>query len=761
MRILRLDKALALTIWLALPMKPAIAQEAIELAPVEITVYLASPADLPIQGEVVLGAIGKESQPVQRVPLSSLKPLSVKLPPGSSWEVSAEVPGFWVRRQELRVGSPDQVSRVSLSLWPLGTISGTVKVKEKGLALPRKLLVETLAAPAFLKRPAVPPGALGCPVDKEGAWSCSLPAATFDLVISAEGFTPHYRWGIELQAGKRVNLGTVVLERGASVAGWVAVEGGVIDTDRCVARLSPLLAEGTDLRKSVDLERTAREEPVRKDGFFQLKGLSPGLYALEVRQPGYAPAKLSPVQVDPRSETFLRDPLILARPLDLAFTVTPPLDWLGKPWHAQVFRVRDEGTRLHPIVFESSADSEGRFTVPGQSPGRYRILILDSLGNRLYSDDNRQVDGPASEPLLIEIELVDLEGSLRLGREPLRGTLWFGGRSGEVSVKMETDREGRFFGLLPREGFWIVDVEAEEPIVRVRAQTDVQAGRSGKASLEIDLPDTRVFGRVVDEQGKPAAQALVIVEGKSPVQSVRADASGAFAIRGLQEGPVKLGATLSSQASDLVQASLVEGRAVGPIELRLRRVERLAGRVLSARGPVAGSRVLVSSFPSGGGGAVGTTGTDGAFSVDIPPDIHQVVAFVSAPGFAFQAFGPMEKTALNLLVSEEGGSLEVTLPGSGEDLLRQDKVLVLFQNGLPVPVGLLSQWSYDQGVPREATGRRTFRNVALGEYRACIVPRQLEPSLMSGVLSVPEAVCAAGMLSPGATLSLAPGTPAR
>src|SRR5947209_19035644 len=103
----------------------------------------------------------------------------------------------------------------------------------------------------------MPPGAFTCPVDKEGNWSCSLPAATFDLVVTAEGFTPHYRWGVEVPPARTLGLGTFQLARGGSVAGWVAVEGGAIDPAHAVARLSLLAACDTDVSSVLQLDRIA------------------------------------------------------------------------------------------------------------------------------------------------------------------------------------------------------------------------------------------------------------------------------------------------------------------------------------------------------------------------------------------------------------------------------------------------------------------------------------------------------------------------
>ncbi|HEX3555265.1 MAG TPA: carboxypeptidase-like regulatory domain-containing protein [Thermoanaerobaculia bacterium] len=692
-----------------------------------------------------------------RLALSSPAPLSLTLPAGSKWEVSAEVPGFWVPRKALAVGPSDQPSRLALDLWPLGSISGVVLVKGKKTPPPRQVLVRSLAAPAFLNRPVAPKGDLDCPVDKKGFWSCSLPAATYDLVISAEGLSSHYRWSVQVPAGKTLSLGAIELERGASVAGWVAVEEGAIEPGRCTARLAVLVAGGSSLKSVSDLERTAFERQVGKDGFFQLSGLAPGTYALEVRQPGFPPVRRAPVRVAPGAETLLAEPLILRHSLDLQFAVHPALDWLGRPWRAQIFQLGER--QPVPLVFDGTADEGGRLAVPGQSSGRFRVDLKDSLGNRLYSGEH-SVDGPNSAPQSIEVRFITVEGRIRLGEEPLVSTLWFGGSYGATSVKMEADAEGRFHGVLPREGLWRIEIAAGEPGFPTWTRAEVQASRSGKARVEIVLPDTRIFGRVVDEQGKPVPKADVAIQGESVELATTADADGSYEVRALPQGPVWLGAQSSSQLSDRVFATLVEGRAVGPIELRLHSTRQLSGTVLSSRGPVVGSRVTVLARAPGGSGAVATTGTDGAFHVDLPQAVSRVEVVVSAPGFALRAFdASTEGEPLVLQVTEEGGGLEITLPLTEDEILRENLLLAIFQNGFFVPGSAWGQWAYDQGQPRGRSDR-TLRvpNVAPGEYRACLLPRQLEMSLAS-VLVPEEAICSSGFLAPGATLSLKPGRP--
>ena len=732
------------------------AQDGAQVSQVEVAFLPRVASTLPVKGFVVFRSGQDKSEPI-RVLVSSSSTLSLKLPRGLQWEVSAELPGFWVPRQSLAVGSPDQPSRLTLDLWPMGTISGTVKFKERGTPLPKQILVKTLAVPSFLKRPSVPKGALDCPVDAKGAWSCSLPATSFDLVISAAGSAPAYRWHVQVPAGKTLSLGTIELKRGASVAGWVAVEEGRIEPRRCVARLAFLTSGGATLQSSAELGRTALQQEVREDGFFQFIGLAPGNYTLEAQQPGYPAARSVAIRVDPGVETFPPDPLVLRHALDLQFEIRPALDWLDRPWRAQVFKLGERPPI--PLVFEGRADEEGRLVVPGQSSGRFRVSLQDSLGNRLYSGEH-SVESAGGASQSIEVRFVTLSGKIRLGTEPLDAVLWFGGRSGTTSIKMEADAGGRFHGVLPHEGPWRIEVDAKNPVFSTWTQGEVRANGAGKASLDIVLPDTRIFGRVVDEQEKPVPAADVSVRAESLDLPATADPAGDFEVRGLPEGGIWLGAEAASRISDRVSATLVEGRAVGPVELKLHQTKRLNGLVLSSLGPIVGSRVMILARTPDGGGAVAMTDTDGAFQVDLPQTTSRIAAIASAPGFALRAFdATADAKSLLLQVTEDKGNLEVVLPLTREDLLRKNLILVVFQNGLPIPTAVLSQWASDHGLSRDSVDP-TWRvpDVAPGEYRVCFVPRALEVLVYwSGM---PQgASCDSGFLSPGATLSLKPGRP--
>lgn len=727
-------------------------------ATVEITYNIVGQAALPLEWAVLLRPTGTQEESVLRFPVRGAEPLRLQVAPDSSWEVSADLPDFWIPRKTLVTGRTGATTSLVLDLWPLGTISGHVKM-QKNVAPPKAVLVKTVAAPSILQRPSMPPGVLTCPVDKKSNWSCSLPAGKFDLVVTAAGFTPHYRWAVEVPPAKTLPLGTFQFERGSSVAGWVAAEGGAIDPKTCVARLSFMAACGTDADSLIQLQRIAVERPVSKEGFLQIAGVAPGIYNLEVRQPGLAPARVANVRVDPESETFLPEPLLLTKPLDLEIAVIPPADERGEPWRAKVIRRAEGGSQPDPIVFDGAADSEGRFTVADQAPGWFRVRILDSSGNWVHSEPERQVK--TSTRQTIELSRIAVEGILRLGSEPLQGTLWFGGRYGSTSVKVEADEEGRFTGILPdrKSGLWTVYVEAAEPRIEISTRTEIRPDSSGRATALIELPDTRVFGHVVDAQGRAVKRGMLLAASESLRQIAYANAEGKFDLRGLPPGPLALLAKEigkdSAGQSERTLVNVAEGGEVGPVELRLRSMKRLEGIVSSSRGPVAGALVQVKARPPVVGEGQATTGPDGAFSLEIPDNVASIEAAVSAPGYGVQAF-PLAagEKAISLTLSETAGDVVIALPDPAE-LQRENRQVTLFQNGMELPMTLLQGGAPDASADGPAL---RFTGLAPGSYSACLVRIPVASTGALDPVTIPEGACVAGQLAAGATLPLTLGS---
>jgi hypothetical protein len=713
------------------------------------------PVAVGLQGKLVLRPVEREGEELTFETRVGA-PVIVKLPCSSKWEVTAVFPETWGSRVRVDAGASGMTLASQISLWPLGRLAGSVKLAEKGERLPKKLVVTTLA-PRPPTPKDVPRGALECPVDAQGKWQCPpLPATTFDLVLSAEGFIPQYRWETKIPPGKTTDLGVVKLQRGASVAGWVGVEGGPIDAG-CRARLAPLMGLGSGARIAEKVRSTGNEVPVRKDGFFQFVGVAPGNYSLEVLQEGFAAATIQPVEVWPRSETFLREPVTLKRPILLELAISPPLDWLGRPWKVYVYRASDASAGFSGAVYDGPANEQGVVTMAGQAPGRFKVEVMDALDNRLFSQ-TLKVSGPEDARQAIDLEILTIQGTLKLGKEPLGGTLWFGGRYGSSTIRMESDQDGKFHGVLPRDGWWRVDVASSGPKFETRTKVEVEADREGRATAEIDLPATRVFGKVLDDAGRPVPSASFEISTDGGDMDSRTDASGSFDVRGLPEGVAYAVATFSRSneqwISDGISLFLRDGDDVGPVELRMRKKKRLAGTVRSDLGPVPGAGIAVMPLhPVRMGPDTVRTELDGTFTAQVPDKTETAAVIVSPPGHALKAFVvAVGETPQPLTVSREGGDLEVVVPEKPKDAEKEGVFLQIFQNGLPLPPQALYEWVLGHG--KDMIPNLVVPALAPGEYRACLVAQAAVVPWQDSGWTAPLARCTTGQLTAGGMLRL-------
>lgn len=732
--------------------------QATEHQEVKITPRLSVPAKAPLAGELVARRIDGEPLEV-RFPLHGTDPVHGILPAAGRWDLGGTVPGFWVRRQEVISSSSTGPLAVTVELWALGRVSGKVTLSEPKAKAPAVVEVKSVAAPAALKRPQAPPGVLSCPLDEQGRFTCELPAARFDLAVTTGDFMPVYRWGIDVRPGMTADLGDVQLEKGASLTAWVTTEGGPIDPTTARARLAPIAACNSDLKAAIELDRMAIEAPVSADGVLNLRGLPPGTFTLEVKQPGFAPVGLPRVLIEPKTETFVPDPLVLRRPLEVTFEISPARDASGTPWRVGLYRRTSNPVTNGSVVFEGHADLEGRFTLEDLAAEPVQLRIEDATGNRMHSSGTLFFEGPGPHMHRIELSQVYVKGTLVVGDEPVPGTLWFGGRFGGERMEFHADSSGQFQGALTRAGSWVVDVDSLGGTVRRRVL--VEAGASGTARVTISLPNTRIFGRVLDETGKPASQAEILLRDALFPQLFQAKQDGSFDLRGLAVGDVELVASLDPRLSERTKVHLEEGSEVGPLILRLRGTMQLQGRVRTTSGPVAGARVRLYALAPQAGGGEATTSADGRFSLALPTGITTASAIVQAPGYGFRAFPSLPvEASLDFLLAVESGELEIQLPISQQDIVERELGLLVVQDGTPIDGTILLQWAAQQGVFLQADASVIKTpHLAPGTYSACFLPRAEVDLVSTGAAAARLESCASGELAAGAVLTLAPKLP--
>jgi hypothetical protein len=570
---------------------------------------------------------------------------------------------------------------------------------------------------------------------------CPLPAAALDVRLKLEDFVPRYLWGIEIAPGKDHDLGTIPLKKGASVVGWVRSEGSPpAGADRRVD-LTPEIPGPDSIPVPGELRGAmARQASVNARGFFQFEDVLPGTYAVTASQAGAISSRVFPVQVLPGLEAEIRDPLVLSKPISVKVIVDPPVDPAGSPWKVALRKRFDQ-------VLEGFASQEGIWEPGGLGPGLYNLTVSGVGGSRWVSEELEVKAG--QPPIRIEMPVLWVQGRVTLGGEPLAATLWFGGLSGPRRIRFQSDEKGRFEGVLPQEGTWTVDLWSGEDRLRLAldpVEVKVPQGKS-HAWIELAVPDTRLAGEVVDEQGHPLPSASVIVSHKVHKNSqFLTDKEGKFELQGIPPGRSLLEAHAGERTSGWVEVAVEEGRDAPWLRLVARAKVEIQGRVTSPLRPVAGARL--QALPQVETGSLATvveavSGVDGGFSLPLPAGTRSISLMVHAPGFGLrmlQAAVDPERF-LEVPVEASGGMLVFDL-GDSEGKAGAARAAVLFHGGVWMGLEALAYWA--QGKPlRRGLNSLAISGMEPGEYLLCVAGEGVRIEDLRGTSS-----CTSGYLSP-------------
>lgn len=658
---------------------------------------------------------------------------------------------------------------------PAGTVSGSFRTADPSLPLPEAAVLRPLRPLIPPPGPAAPLEPVSCPVGEDGAWSCALPPAVYDLSIGTSGVpgsVPHLRTGVEVRAGESRDLGPFLLEPGQSLSGQIAQEAGVVEPERCLLRVlrSP---ESRDKNPSYLLaEKDPRllERRLSRDGSFTLAPLGAGLRALQVACPGFVLLHVDGVVLAPGKANRLRKPLFLRRPLEVAVVVRPALDPDGEPWSVHLERLSlGPSFRGRPVGrHEGLTDRAGHFAVPKLAPGLVRLQVRDGKGVRRALRDVR-IDGAADSPVVVDLRVIHVEGRVTFRGAPVVAKLSFRDPVGGAPLPMRTDRSGRFAGELPRSGRWWVDVVL--PQVRrtpIPVRVEIEPDEGGRAEVEIAIPEMRVKGRVLDPDGAPAAKATVALFGIDDVRKTASDGRGLFELRFVGAGPWVLaawrGAGEEGEAAVSAEVEVVvAGRKdAGPFELRLGRLQRVEGVVQKAGEPVAGAEVQVrmgTAFP-----LRSAARQDGTFGFAVPEELLAAELLVRPPGGIFRTFeAPLRRGPVLLDLAAEGGTgdefgtVTIDLAESWGEIQKGGRRLELYQDGHFVPFSSLSRWAESRGhLFSPAASVFTLPRLAPARYRVCVGPEGALERIDPAARRDGKVDCDEARLEPGEELRLRP-----
>ncbi len=671
------------------------------------------------------------------------------LPSHTAWRVRAGIGDAWAADVTVKAGKAGTTTAVAVPIWPAGMISGRFVLADRRGAMPTTLALDLSPARDEGSLHKALGQASACPIRDDGQWRCRIPAGRFDVVVRPAGFVPLYRWDLDIVRANDVKLGTMTLEKGASVQGYIETTTGLVLPARTRVRAEPLAAPGGPT-PGERLSKAASEARVDHNGFFQLTGVRRGTVRLVVESEGYATSSVFPLEILEGAETALREPIVLDLPLTVDLRVNPPTAPDGGPWVVRATRSSDYSASYnHEAAFEGPVDDVGRILALDQAPGRYLIEIMDQRGQSWATLFDHPVEGVGDVLVAVAIDLVVLSGIVTLGEEPVAGKVFFGGRYGEQSVMLVADEDGTFEGVIPRDGIWLVEVKSADGALDAKTHVELSANRDGVAEVEIALPDTHVFGVVVDSEGRPVQHAQVSIISREGGDTRDTDHEGRYSFRS-HVGRIGLSAKHVEQVAEPALLDLADGVELGPITLRLGEMRAITGSVVGANGPVAGAYVSATTvLPSRASGGEARTGLDGAFEFSVPHSASALEILVAAPGHALEAF----------VMDARGASLDIVVsPSGGSVILRTETdptlygLALLFQNNVHIMSQTLYMWALGNGGSISSDGALIeAHNLAPGSYRYCLGERTVLYDVNAWQAA---STCTSGRLSPGGTLEL-------
>ncbi len=658
----------------------------------------------------------------------------------SGWFAAARSPGWWSSTAYI---APD-AREVSLTLVPEGVVRFAIDGTDKGVDLLRTGQVwigGRVGSRGVRLERRIYGGP--CEVDREPDRREVLVACPFardetvDLRVRLGLFLPLLRSEVTVTAD--TDLGLIEPVRGAVVTGSVASADGSSHRFGMRQRDSHLAfgwSAWTDA-----------------GGVFAFEGLSPGAY--ELRLAG-SDGDSWPVRIE-----SLNDRIDLGQ-LESAAANLLTVSFLA-PSAVEIGNLR-------PIVFAATLGpdgevenrgrmfefdergTDGSFVWRGLPAGDYQVEVADNRGNRWHHEVVRFF---GQDHYYVELDAVPLVGRIERGGEPLEDVLvWFGGMWGFERVSFRSHEEGRFSGLLPREGFWPVEVTPapgcdpceggwdsdgwdgfDDREVNDAGSFEIEADSDGVALVRIELPASVVSGRVVrrnvvTEILEPVEDAYVWVRALEEVAGEprdyllpgswrrKTDASGTFEVTGLPEWVYSISANgwvddreLRSRA---VQLQVASDDRIEDLELRLDDLRPVSIVVRSGGVPISGAQTFVL-FPAGTPNVVSGEYTDGSgvASLWLPMEAEVVDVVVRLEGFGMIGwrFEVRDEAPLEVEMSPDRGDLRV--PDSWDAWL-------VTPGGVSVRVGRTLAAINDRGQIQTDGDEFVVRDLAPGTYSYCL-----------------------------------------
>jgi hypothetical protein len=622
------------------------------------------------------------------------------------------------------------------------------------------------------------------PALDEGRLRSPVPAGCLDVAVRVADLAPLSWTGLEAPPGEVVDLGTRRLRRGAALLVRVVspedrrplegVEVGAV----AAPGIEGLLAAAAQGRP-VDLPGGAAETAAVTDayGWARLYGLPTGeeLVPLLLAPDRRIPVPAEPVVLSPGEELVLE---ALELPPPAALTVEVALSTALEDRGAEAYQVHlgpmdRDGTR--PAVVRP-VDADGRARFEEVLPGSYRLMgIVRLASGRSFPAGSREVEvGPAMDATVG----LELDDSLYGGRvtyqgEPVAGSLALRPSSTVEGrgITVRVDEDGRYQALLEEPGLYRAQVSDLRDRRFVSATVPEVDFGNPDLPVDIELPGASLHGQVLDEDGRPVADARIELFGRRSSSAGvgihdlhrfwRSDDEGEFSIEALTAGSWTVIASAGERESSPKTLDIPGDARVDGVRVVLEDGERLEVQILDNFGaPVPGARVWVWVQPHASGqvlppiGAV--TDANGRFRLQSHFEGRPANFEVASPSGLSAALRADVSDDLQLELPSFGASLEVSIPCEAW-LAATDVHLLLVSGG----GAFLS-------LPRHSSGNRdgndgtcrwswTVPNLAAGRWRLVALQSDAQAAAVESGDAHVLPVLAEVLSRPGETLTVSLG----
>gem|GEM_PF-1716868 len=736
-RLLLFDTDMTMTHRLPAAILLALVGAIAQLQAAEIAIHLhrhGATTGAKVTGTITAQSVVDPSRPL----VFELPAESISLPPGD-WFLSARIDGDWSEPRLVTVR--DEVQAADLNTYPLARVTARVSLDSGKEAHE----LQTYFHRVSLEDTNTPSeGSVACDVVK-GMATCQLPAGTLDLAFRITGFASRYRWNAALAPHATFDAGALHFVPGSTLSGRVEIpQRREARLDRVNIIVKPAIFPGANEQFRHRNESARITAHPSRRGLFAVD-LPAGQFTIQASYNELISEELK-LDMAAGHEAQLRQPLRLEPQRSITVRVHPPLDPWSKPWTVEFASVDPTGFLLSERALKTSLDGSCRFD--NVLPGPHRVTVVRAA-NQSWASEMFDVDRDATFD--VDVHVVRLTGTIRLGTKPLAATATLRSFEPGASVVFRSKADGTFAARLPvpEHDTWDeIEIAADSPPVKRTLQhVHIQRHDDGSAELNLNLPSRSITGTVVDQMGRPAAPAMIdVIAPDQSLQQIESS-DGSFLMTALEPGRHRLRAFAKDMESiDLQDVTLGDDNdATTDTVLVVAPIRHLHGVIRALDGPALGA-VLFATPPADRTRPIILSRADpeGRFDIRFPAATSEVAVAINAPGFAFRltrtTLGNDEET---FAVDQNGGTLSIDAPATQSGLRPY-----LLHNGAALAAAVIG---YVAGVPFQANLSERVRfqipSTEPGTYSLCWVADG--PSTAK---EIPP--CVTGALAPHGTLTL-------